>query len=60
MSTTDDYTSDWRHTSALGNEGTDAAAFLPGQGTLLMYAPDSDTGEAWLHSDTPLDLRGWA
>ena len=43
-----------------GTDGTDAAAFLPGQGTLLMYAPDSETGKAWLHSDAPLDLRRWA
>jgi len=50
----------WRHTNTRGNEGADAAAFIPGNATLLMYHPASETGEAWLHTDDPVDVRGWA
>lgn len=50
----------WRHDRAVRASVADCLAFIPGDESVLLYDPASTTGEAWLHTDNPLDLRSWA
>jgi hypothetical protein len=50
----------WRHDRAVRADEADCLAFIGGEDSLLLYDPASTTGEAWLHSDEPLQLRSWA
>jgi len=56
--TTDDPTGLRHQTTVSGDYPP--AVFIPGAGSLMLYDPASTTGDAWLHCDTPVDLREWA
>lgn len=57
---TQDVHPSWRHTHAPDRPLHECRPWLPDDTSLLLYDPASETGEAWLHTDAPLDLRRWA
>jgi len=50
----------WPHDRAVDTDEPDCLAYLPDGESLLVYDPASETGEAWLFTDTPIDLREYA
>jgi hypothetical protein len=50
----------WAHDVAVEAASHDCLAWAPNADELLLYDPASSTGDAWLASQAPLDLRAWA
>lgn len=50
----------WPHNSVPDTDEHDCLCWLPDNDTLLLYDPTSETSEAWLVADEPVDLRDYA
>jgi hypothetical protein len=48
------------HDRAADADAPDCLAWLPDAESLMVYDPASETGEAWLFSGDPIDLREYA
>jgi len=48
------------HDRAADADAPDCLAWLPDAESLMVYDPASETGEAWLFSADPIDLREYA
>jgi len=50
----------WRHDRPETMLIPDCLPYMPSPGTLMFYDPASTSGDTWIHTDRPLDLRSWA